>query len=582
MIYYIILLIIIIAFICYNMHFKNKPNTNINLQKNMNLSNDNIKKNYNYVEFFENPPNQKCNKYTRDFNNIKDKLLMDLNKFKGVDNEIRNINTKLSQAHNDMIDLCNNPNNECEIKNFANLCIGVDEGPDFCSLTNTKNSDGSFQMQYRTIETDSWENLEMENDFIRENSNIQLFEHSYIIKEPKNFIFQYKSKYNHKFTDWILAKESVILGLPDFYSVESKNLTSDKNGTVEEHLKKILMCIYQVKEISSGILTEEDIKSMKEELKDDIKDEKSKKDNFDYIIQKWTDIKDRFELMTPNDIKNEIRNNTTALEVLVTKNIWNYCKFKKDPTDDTPRDIQDKINDNKYTHHITKSIDSRKIKIECEKNNGEFVIIPFEGDKQYFCIDKNNFKNPKINYIIQYLDENDKMINKAETKDDEEYNTLIKGKQSVKTAINSCDRLLGLEYDYIAKKCAEKYEGHGCIGSSFDVSSNEFSTGICYNSNYDIEKDNRAEVTNEFYIIDKDQKFIKTIKSFLINEDEEDTMTNIEYDNIIKENTICYEHTHVKTDGTSITHKHKINKESEDKDKHEHTDKELENHKNNC
>ena len=59
-------------------------------------------------------------------------------------------------------------------------------------------------------------------------------------------------------------------------------------------------------------------------------------------------------------------------------------------------------------------------------------------------------------------------------------------------------------------------------------------------------------------------------------------MTNIEYDNIIKENTICYEHTHVKTDGTSITHKHKINKESEDKDKHEHTDKELENHKNNC
>ena len=154
-------------------------------------------------------------------------------------------------------------------------------------------------------------------------------------------------------------KDSDILNLSDFYSVEYREN--------EEHLKKLLMCIYQVKEISSGILTEQDIESMKQELKDDIPDEKLKTDNFNYIIQKWTDIKDRLELMTFNDIKNEVKSNTTALEIVVTKNIWNYCKFKKDPTDDTPREIQDKINDNKYTHHITKSIDSRKIKIECEK-----------------------------------------------------------------------------------------------------------------------------------------------------------------------------------------------------------------------
>ena len=114
MIYCIIILIIIFCFICYNKPFKNNTNTNTNtntnLQKKINLSNDNKKKNYNYVEFFENPPNQKCNRYTRNFSNKKDKLLMDLNKFKENESEITRTNKELGKLYNEMNDLCNNQN----------------------------------------------------------------------------------------------------------------------------------------------------------------------------------------------------------------------------------------------------------------------------------------------------------------------------------------------------------------------------------------------------------------------------------------------------------------------------------------
>jgi hypothetical protein len=505
------------------------------------------KKNGNVIEYFTNPEEQQCLRHTRIFNKEKNKITSKIieNKAKNIN---ENLNPKIKEKYDDMIELCGKYPNNCEIHDLKKLCTNID-GENNCELVESSQRDnGSYLVKFRKIETETWGGLNIfrnEIDVLVKKGDIKTTDSNYEKITPLNYIFNYEPKYGNSFLDYISSAIHLSkvpqYKLKNFYSVspgESSNAFKNINL-----LGKILKCIYQFQELET-IFTDKDIDEMKKEEDFENNSEDTLINSTNYIITKWNEINDRVDSMIKenkiNLIKIELQNKAFPLEIQVEKNLWNYCKFKNQIIEsfnkDSPRIIQNQINNEEYPISVLEK--------KCKKAGGEFVTIPTLTDNnnndRHYCISRDNFVNINTKYMEAYLDNNGKIINKVNFDTQEEFEKEIKNKKTIKNGIRSCDRIFDLEYDYVAKECAKKFNNNGCLGSTYNPETKEYNVSSCINSNIQIDPEtnkikNEDELDNKFYIIDSNYVLIETIKKYLDTDYIEDQISEKDYNLKLKE-----------------------------------------------
>ena len=544
-----------------------------------------IIKNNNVIEYFTNPEDQQCLRHSRKFTKELNKSYktMNENNFKNKDNG--QIHSDISGFHKEMIDSCKKYPTNCEVHDFKILCHGIDhDNHNNCELLGmkTKEPNGSYLVKYGKIETESWKSLE-NSKTVTDKLVTNKKDSNYEIVEPKNFIFNYESKFDNSFIDYIPNARDLSKGKYKLLNYFAVNPGDFRNI---ELLSKLLICMYQFRELDM-IYTEDDIRDFKKQENYDGTDTEIKVNSSNYIISKLDEIKSRVDDMVSQKkedlIKTEIKTEPFPLEIEVQKYLWNFCKFKNKNMEffnkETPRSIQNKINNNETSMSFLEK--------ECRKANGNFIKVPTlsKNDKndRYYCIDKNNFTNSNTRYMEAHLNDKGKIINKIDFETDETYNQAIKkSKKKIKNGIRSCDRIFDLQYDSLAKECCTKFDNNGCLGSTFNPYTKEYDVSMCINSN--IKTDDKNDVTNineiknKFYIINSEGTFIETIKE-KYNLDYLDEVTSL--DDYYKSITECSKGETKKTDGTPCdleyppdeyigkepNNKYNIGDEKEDKNK---------------
>jgi hypothetical protein len=482
-----------------------------------------IKKKNNVIEYFTNPEDQQCLRHSRKFNknlNKSFKTIIENNYKKQPNGEVHK---GIKVFYQDMIDSCKKYENNCKIHDFTQLCRGLDhKNNNNCELLDKRQKiNGSYLVKYRKIETDTWRSLEFtqkDTEFLLSKDKITKDDYNYEKVKPINFIFNYESKFNNNFKDYIIGAKDLSSGkynLFNFYSV-NPGIKFDNI----ELLSKILKLVYQFRELDI-IFTEQDIKDYKKQEGYNKNNENIKMNSSNYIISKLDEINSRVNDMVSQNklklIKIELTNQPFPLEIEVEKYLWNYCKFKNKNIElfnqETPRSVQEQINN--------KDLSISRLKDDCLKADGEFIKVPTlsknSKNDRYYCIDKNKFSNSNTYYMEGHLDNKGKIINKVDFETDEEFKKAIqKSNKKIKNGIRSCDRIFDLQYDYLAKECSKKFNDNGCLGSTFNPSTKEYDVSMCINSNIKInetnEVENADEIKNKFYIINPDGIFVETLK----------------------------------------------------------------------
>ena len=476
-----------------------------------------IKKKNNVIEYFTNPKDQQCLRHSRTFDKAKNKLYKKLNEntFKNNTKDNINVHSEIKTEYDTMINSCKEYGENCKVHELNKLCHGLDHDNGNNCKVKGQHPNGGYLVQYGKIETESWKSLEVSNNHTNNlvsSNKLSDKDYNYEKVTPIRFIFNYESKFDNKFTDYI--PNAGVLSIKK-YKVKNYFAVKPIFNDIEL-LSKLLKCMYQFRELDM-IYTDQDIIDFKKQENYDETDTEIKINSSNYIISKLEEINSRVNDMVSQDKKkliiNEIKTEPFPLEIIVEKYLWNFCKFKNNNIENTPRSIQNKINNNELS--------MENLEKACKKANGNFIKVPTltKNDKndRYYCIDKNNFTNSNTRYMEVHLNDKGKIINKPDFETDQKYNQAIKkSNKKIKNGIRSCDRIFDLQYDSLAKECCQKFNNNGCLGSTFNPQTKEYDVSMCINSN--IKTDNENDVTNEneiknkFYIINSEGTFIETIK----------------------------------------------------------------------
>ena len=564
-----------------------------------------IKNKDNVIEYYTNLPGENCNQITNEFLNQmieKQELIRftqeQLKKFVGEGetdranssrNIIQTLNQEIKNLHIEMKSECS-AQHKCRVKYYGpddeqstanticrpgnseniNDCRPATSSPqgdvsegntgsDPSHWNNTERNNGSRFIKFNKVITDTWENILISNHYMANNDIIGPEDFEYELNQAFYYVIKYDK---NNFLDLLHTRGNEndykhnLFKLNPSYKVISPVInisisrTPFENGTLTSELdihrcKDILKILFMKEELGE-IYTQSEI----DDIQQDYIEEQEDSTIPAYLKEKYTEIINRVDGFSNEDTLFSLKNKTANILVESYKNIFDYCDFQKPPeisgAPSTSKDIQ-KLIDSKTGRYYNNNVFNVNIaRNECENQGGEFIeLFKNENDltqKNYFCISRDEFKNPKNNYYYSYYDKTDgnKLINGSDYENVNDFKDRIKQSEidagrveKRKTGIKSGARIFSLAFDDLCKKCDQKFNGHGVLGSIFDEKTQDYKITSCVNSNSTTDENNiliEPEIaTQDFFTIDNNENFIKYTKVELEIEDQEDMLSENEY-----------------------------------------------------
>lgn len=551
-----------------------------------------IKNKDNVIEYYENVPGENCSQITKEFVNQmfeKQELIRfnqqqnvkDLDKIGKLQDEIKGLHNTMKQQcreqprckikyygpgeNNDINDtICKEMNDSTININQCRPGSGNGNGNVLGHWPDTLRPNGSRFIKFNKVMTDSWDNINISNKYMLDNESISPEDFEYELNQPLSYVIRYdKDNFESLFNNGSslnfkhpLFKNSptykVISPISNLNQVnqrrafENSSLTSRDNLDDIKRIKDLLKILFMKQELGD-IYTQEEIEQIESNYDDQGDDTVPA-----YLKGKYDEIQNRVDGFGDQDCIFTLKNMQANILVESHKNIFDYCDFA--PTEipnfnnEKPKDLQKKFDSNTNSRYFDRDGDF-KVEVarnDCRNKGGEFIeLMNDENDeskKEYFCLSKEEFKNPKNTYYYSYYDitNNRKLINSSDFTDVNEFKKQVSedkiksGKvERRKTGIKSGDRIFSLSFDNLCKQCDKKFDGHGVLGSIFDPKTQDYKVTSCVNSN-DLTDENNNIIdpeisTKEFYSIDNNENFIKYTKVELEIEDEKDSISEVEY-----------------------------------------------------
>jgi len=560
-----------------------------------------IKNKDNVIEYYTNLPGENCNQITDEFVNQmiekqemirftqeQIKKLKSENKDSDVEKRISNVNNlnkEIKKLHQDMKNECS-AQSRCRVKFYGpddqktindTICKpGNPENINDCRPATSNNNDistrgdgstvsdwdstlrknGSRFIKFNKVITDSWENILISNMYMANNDVIgpDDFEYqlnkamSYVIKYDKdNFSKLFKnpvSKYHHN-----LFKNNPSYKIISPF-VNNNNRNKFENGTLINstdinRCKDILKILFMKEELGE-IYTPEEINTINDNYREEQEDDTIPA----YLKKKYDEIITRVDGLNEEDTLFILKNKPANILVESYKNIFDYCDFvKPKELPDNPTssyEVQKLINSKTSKRYYSGRFNINNARNDCENNGGEFIDLYNNEDdlskKNYYCISREPFKNPKNTYYYSYYDKTNenKLINGSDFEDFNVFKDKIKQSnidskkvERRKTGIKSGNRIFSLSFDDLCKKCDKKFNGHGVLGSIFDQKTQDYKVTSCVNSEDTTDKNNNLinplKATENFFNIDNNENFIEFTKVELEIEDQEDMLSKDDY-----------------------------------------------------
>jgi hypothetical protein len=560
-----------------------------------------IKNKDNVIEYYSNPPGHNCSQITSEFINQMIPIQEEIRQLESGGSNTNSKKKQIRDLYEEMRNQCRDQS-QCRIKYFGpdrpddsttggnieqTICKpGNDENINNCRPLNrngrteisnsnlnvnsfTTRDTGSHFIAYDKVVTDTWNNLIASNVFMLTSDHISYDDFEYEINEPLYYIFRYdKGNFNE-----LLSREegdfthSLFNNSPNFYKLYpvinrgqlsdfNDNNLSGLNDNIFNRCKDILKIIF-MKEEMGEIYTANEIARIRQNYNDDNDDTVPT-----YVVEKYNEIILRVNNFTNEETIFILKNKPANILVRSNKNIFDYCDFiNREPSniDDnsneiTPDLIQKRINSKTYEIYYNSNGDLINngvdvMRNQCESDaNGEFIELFVDQNdldkKDYFCLSKEEFENPKNKYYYSYYRENGNLITPNDDEFEEgstSFEELISRPEIArtrrKTGIKSGNRIFSLAFDHLAKQCDMKFNNNGVLGSIFDPKSKDYKITSCVNSNNSTDENNYIadpeSATREFYSIDNNNNFILYQKAELEIEDEEDTISDEDYFNLL-------------------------------------------------